>query len=108
MASWWGTTARERLGILYVKGSKGVKPDYENAYFWLSLGIESNFFREVEKKLTPAQRKAVDENVREWIEAKKKPSGLPTPSSTTLSIRAEARYTPRGAGPLLPGRPANA
>ncbi|MDQ3846688.1 MAG: tetratricopeptide repeat protein, partial [Bacteroidota bacterium] len=69
-----GIVSQYRLGLLYAKGSADVKPDYEEAYFWLSVTGGHEVFRaKVAKQLTAEKRAEIEKNAKNW-----KP-GSPTP-----------------------------
>ncbi len=55
------------LGVLYAKGGPGVKPNYEEAYFWLSMSKDEDVFRDkVKKKLTPEKRAEIEQRAKDW------------------------------------------
>jgi hypothetical protein len=81
--AWCGKAAEQgqiesqfRLAALYAKGSRGVTPDYERAYFWLSIPRRPQPFRDlVSPHLTPEKREEIEKHARAW-----KP-GTPSPFS---------------------------
>ena len=64
------------LGILYARGGAGLKPDFEESYFWLQMAPRDEFFKAVKRKLTADRRRAVESRERDWREA--------NPSSVTV------------------------
>lgn len=71
-------------GYRYMMG-EGVPIDYEKAYFWLNLGVRlglesttygEKFFDSLNSKLTPEQRKKLDQKIVEWIPVPEKHDGV--------------------------------
>jgi tetratricopeptide (TPR) repeat protein len=59
------------LGLLYAKGGAGLSPDYEQAYFWLSMVTvisdgEGVIRDKVGKKLTPTKRAEIEQSAKAW------------------------------------------
>lgn len=67
------------LGLLYARGGEGLKPDLEEAYFWLAMAPKDEFFKAVKGKLTHERRRAVDARLRDWRNAH--------PASVTINPR---------------------
>jgi hypothetical protein len=73
--------AQRGLGNMYRMGL-GVKQDYAEAYFWLSLALKtpygSPFWRDdVARQLPPEQKAAVDKRVEDWMKSHPAPLHLP-------------------------------
>lgn len=65
--------AQSELGWLYKTGELGVKPDKEEAYFWLQLSTSQNFYhyidpkaKEVAKQLTAEEVAAIEKRIAAW------------------------------------------
>jgi tetratricopeptide (TPR) repeat protein len=63
--------AKTTLGLLYAKGGAGLSPDYEQAYFWLSMVTfasegEGVLRNKVGQKLTPAKRAEIEQSAKAW------------------------------------------
>jgi TPR repeat protein len=59
-------TAEYLFGLLYAHGG-GVKPDYEQAYFWLLVGPAPRSLREaVANSLTPEKRAEIEQRAKVW------------------------------------------
>lgn len=55
------------LGVLYARGGAGIKPNYQEAYFWLSRSKGAGIFRDkVAAKLTPTQVSAIEQRAQAW------------------------------------------
>jgi tetratricopeptide (TPR) repeat protein len=55
------------LGVLYAKGGPGLEPNYEEAYFWLSMPWSEDVLRDkVGKKLTPERRAEIKQRADAW------------------------------------------
>lgn len=62
------------LGLIYSRGSVDHKPDYAEAYFWLSLKNGPDIFRDkVGNKLTAEQRAEIETRAKEWRPVKNPP-----------------------------------
>jgi TPR repeat protein len=61
--------AQWRLGVIYAKGGGGIPPNYEEAYFWLTVRQGSTAFRlrdKVAEHLTAQVRDALDKRAVAW------------------------------------------
>ena len=77
---WCAKSANDRshyaLGLLYAKGSADFEPDYENAYFWLTVrnAPAARAFREkVGQQLTPERRAEIENKAQEFKSAQRAP-----------------------------------
>ena len=60
-------TATQVLGVLYARGIGDIKPDYEEAYFWLRVrGGPRGLRRKLTDVLTPAMRAEIEARARAW------------------------------------------
>jgi hypothetical protein len=58
-----------RLSVIYAKGGGGIPPNYEEAYFWLTVRQGSSAFRlrdKVAEHLTAQVRDALDKRAVAW------------------------------------------
>ena len=74
------TMSQYNLGLLYAKGSADFRPDYEKAYFWLTVrnAPQAKVFREkVGQQLTPEKRAEIEKKAQEFKSAGKPPPRAP-------------------------------
>jgi hypothetical protein len=61
------TMATRVLGVLYARGIGDIKPDYEQAYFWLRVrGGPRDLRRKLPDVLTPEKRAEIEARARAW------------------------------------------
>lgn len=59
--------SQNNLGILYAKGTAELKPDYKEAYFWLSVQKKPPVLRDkIADKLTPEERAEIEQRAKDW------------------------------------------
>lgn len=59
--------ATQVLGVLYARGIGDIKPDYEQAYFWLRVrGGPRDLRRKLANMLTPEKRTDIEARARAW------------------------------------------
>jgi hypothetical protein len=76
------TTSQYNLGLLYAKGSAVIKPNFEAAYFWLSMQQPSDVFRnKVSNNLSAEKKAQIEKSSQQWEPGTTPPTtALPPPA----------------------------
>jgi TPR repeat protein len=95
--------SKRNLGVFYGKGTQApdgtelVKQDFEESYFWLSMGYKSPFRDAVAKNLTPEKRTEIEKKAKDW-----KPPPNSTPPATPSVAPPATPPAPPGITPPSP------
>lgn len=76
------TASQYNLALLYAKGSAVIKPNFEAAYFWLSMQKPSDVFRnKVSNNLSAEKKAEIEKSSQEWKPGTPPPTtALPPPA----------------------------